>query len=604
MSTTTPDFDSRNKSGKYINDWKAIALPYAVAIAAQLPMLLLYFRNLYLEKPHYQTAPIAFLATIAIAYFRWPKEAKMPFHRSILSDVLLVLGVFFAIVCVLLVWPSAGAGSSMLLIASLLARTVDKESLKSLWPAALPMFVYLTLPSGYDIWLITWLQRVSAYCTSRLLDIYGLAHFMDGTVIQVPGKESYGIEAACSGVQSFFTLLFVAVLFVVVYRRPFFRAALLVGSAVFWALFMNTVRIFLIPVLDQVGIEVAHGFPHALLGWGTLGVGVLLLLSTDQFMTFLFGPVDPEVGKSGPFGKLITKAWNGLVSGEKQPDEQENRKRTKKVRKPITSAGKTVIWALCGILALGGLWSSYDVVSSFAAAPENVRFFDANETRPFEESDLPQKINNWTAVEDGYTISTRERGSDLGKRSDIWRYRGPNTIATVSLDQPFPGWHELTTCYKNSGWELVKRSRKNPEKTGDSADSPWPYVVAEFKRETGERAFLVFALFNSAGNSVDPPASWNRMVYFISGIKNRLSNRIRASLFDNSTYQVQALVTSYGDGLPDRVEDEIETNFLEIRSILRDQFLSKTQNGGTKNDPASDVKPPAAQPSTAEVTAK
>lgn len=571
MSTTTPDFDSRSNSEKYVNDWKAIALPYAVAIAAQLPMLLLYFRNLYLEKPHYQTAPIAFLATIAIAYFRWPKEAKMPFHRSILSDVLLVLGVLFAIVCVLLVWPSAGAGSSMLLIASLLARTVDKESLKSLWPAALPMFVYLTLPSNLDVWVITQLQQVSAYCTSRLLDIYGLPHFMNGTVIQVPGKEHYGIEAACSGVQSFFTLMFIAVLFVVVYRRPFFRGALLIASAVFWALFMNTVRIFLIPVLDQIGIEVAHGFPHALLGWGTLAMGVLLLMSTDQFMTFLFGPVDPDIGKSGPFGKLITKAWNGLISGEKKPDE-EKKKRSKKVRKPITAGGKTAIWIFCGILAFGGLWSSYDVVSSFATAPDYIRFFDADVTRSFEENDLPEKIGDWVAVKDGYKIDIRERGSDLGKRSDIWKFKGVKTSATVSLDQPFPGWHELTTCYKSTGWQLVKRERK--DQSGDEG-SRWPYVTAEFKRETGERGFLVFALFNSVGEPVEPPAQWNRMVHLISGIQNRMSNRIRASLFDNSTYQVQAFSVSYGDKFDPSSAEAMETHFKEIREILKDKFVAK-----------------------------
>lgn len=582
MATTTPEFETSRRSDKYVSNWKVIALPYAIAILAQLPMLLLYFRNLYLEKPHYQTAPFAFLATIAIAYFRWPKEAKMPFHRSVLSDVLLAIGLLFAIACVVFVWPSAGAGSVMFLVASLLARTVDKETLKSLWPAALPMFVYLTLPSGYDIQLITTLQRWSAVCTSRLLDLYGLGHYMDGTVIQVPGRDHYGIEGACSGVQSFFTLLFVAVLFVVVYRRPFFRSVFLIASAVFWALLMNTIRIFLIPVLDQIDIDVAHGFPHALLGWGTLAVGVLLLLSTDQFMTFLFGPVDPDIGRSGPFGKLITKAWNGLIAGELTDDEKKKKK--KKVRKPITVAGKFVIWTFCGILAVAGLWSSWDVTRSFAAAPDYIRFFDSDVTRSFEENDLPEKIGQWTAVEDSYEIDIRERGSDLGGRSDMWKYQSPQYAATVSIDQPFPGWHELTVCYKNSGWEMISRKRIDPAETGDlgPGGENWPYVVAKFKRETGERAYLVFALFNTAGDPVTPPAQWNRMFYFFSGIKNRMSNRLRASLFDNSTYQVQSFVPSYGDGLSESSEKEVVDHFLQVREILKEKFLAKT---GTASDP-------------------
>ena len=270
MATTSPDVspsEPRSSSSAHGSvDWKSIALPYAIAIGAQIPMLILYARNLHLDKPHYQTFPIAILATLLIAWSRWPKEAKMPFHRSVLSDVLLVMGLMFAIACVLFKFPSAAAASMMLLVASLLARTVDKETLKSLWPASLPMFVFLSLPSGLDVLLITKLQYYSAICTSRLLDLAGLGHHMDGTVIQVPGRESYGIEQACSGVQSFFTLLFIAVVFVVVFRRPLFRSIVLIASAVFWALFMNTIRIFLIPVGDLVDLPLAHGFPHAMLG--------------------------------------------------------------------------------------------------------------------------------------------------------------------------------------------------------------------------------------------------------------------------------------------------------------------------------------------------
>ncbi len=580
MASTSPnappsvsrDTMSANRS---VN-WKSIALPYAIAIGAQLPMLLLYSRNLYLDKPHYQTFPFAILATVIIAWMRWPKEAKMPFHRSVTSDALLVLGLMFAIACVLFKFPSAAAGSVMLLIASLLARTVDKETLKSLWPASLPMFVFLTLPSGLDVALITKLQYYSAICTSRLLDLAGLGHHMDGTVIQVPGRASYGIEQACSGVQSFFTLVFIAVVFIVAFRRPFFRSVVLLASAVFWALFMNTVRIFLIPVLDQADIDVAHGFPHAMLGWGTLIVGALMLLSTDQFLSFLFGPVDTETGRSGPFGKFFTKFWNNLVAGKNLDDQTAPRKR--RGRKPITQAGRTAIWSICGLLALGGIWSSWDVFYAFTNERHSVRFFDLDVTKPFEETDLPAKLDDWSVVD--YKIDSRERGSDLGKRSDLWTYRAPNCTAQISLDQPFPGWHELTTCYKNSGWNLLSRQRKESElevldTNGQPGKVSWPYVVAEFNKPTGEHSFLVFSLFNTAGAPVNPPASWNPLMYFISGIKNRLSGRIRTQFFNRATYQVQAFVAGYG-GFDDSTKGQIEERFLRLREITRSKFIEKS----------------------------
>jgi len=472
MATTSPDVspsESRTSSSKNSVDWKSIALPYAIAIGAQIPMLLLYGRNLHLDKPHYQTFPFAILATLLIAWTRWPKEARMPFHRSVASDMLLVLGLMFGCACVLFKFPSAAAASVMLLISSLLARTVDRETLKSLWPASLPMFVFLSLPGGYDVSLITTLQRWSAICTSRLLDLAGLGHHMNGTVIQVPGRGSYGIEQACSGVQSFFTL----------------RSIVLLASAVFWALFMNTIRIFLIPVLDQVDIDVAHGFSHAMLGWGTLLVGVVLLLSTDQFLLFLFGPVDPEIGRSGPFGRFMTKFWNGLVSGT---EDDKSRRRKNRGRKPITQAGRSVIWGICGLMALAGIWSTWDVFYAFTNERHSVRFFDADVTQPFEETDLPAKIDDWNVV--NYEIDDRERGSDLGKRSDRWTYRAPTCLAHVSLDQTFPGWHELTTCYRNAGWELLLRERREAklaisDDSGNSGSVTWPYVVAKFEKATG-----------------------------------------------------------------------------------------------------------------------
>ena len=583
MATTSSDADVLNARHlePQTTNWKQIAVPYAVAILAQLPMLLLYSRNLYLDKPHYQTFPIAVLVTIAIAWMRWPREAKMPFHRSVTSDILLVLGLFFGLFCVVFKWPSAAAGSAMLLGASLLARTVDKETLKSLWPASLPMFVFLSLPSGYDVFLITRLQRISAFCTSRLLDLIGLGHHMNGTVIQVPGSESFGIEQACSGVQSFFTLLFLAVVFVVVFRRPLFRSIVLISSAVFWALLMNTIRIFLIPVMDQAGFNLAHGFPHAMLGWGTLLVGALLLVSTDQFLLFLFGPVDVEIGRSGPFGRLITKVWNWLIAGTSlEKDEEDRRRKKRSRRKSITSAGKSVIWSICGLLTLAGLWSSVDVFYAFINEKHSVRFFDVDVTKPFEESDLPAVIDDWKVTK--YDIDTRERGSDLGKRSDIWNYRGPKCNAILSFDQPFPGWHELTTCYQNTGWKLVSRNRKASEisvtdEDGSVQTISWPYVVAEFEKTTGEVGFLAFSLFNTVGDPVDPPVQWNRLNYLISGIKNRFSDRFRTQFFHKSTYQVQAFVNGYGGSIDDATKNEIEDRYLKLREITRSKYVEKLE---------------------------
>ena len=592
-----------------------VALPYLIAIGAQIPMFLLFFRQM-MSKTHYQTVWLALIATAVIVWSRWPRSEKVPYRESVASNVFLGLGLIMGAGSILFVDTWFCAASVMLLITSFLLKVVDSDRSHTLWTAALPLFVFLPLPMNYDTTLITRLQRQSAWLTSRLLDLFGLGHYLDGTQIHVPGKSGYGVEEACSGVQSFFTLLFIAVVMMVVFRRiktnlaggtvlgilgiaciaasvalPFmfyvglagilwgllgFRAMALVFAAVFWAMFINVVRILLIPVMDVNGYgDLSSGIGHMLLGYGALALGLLLLLSTDQLLLFLFGPVDTEMGESGPFGKLITKFWNQLVSGQDESNESSKKKKRKAV--PVTASSTSLAWIVAGILAVGGLFQLTDVARGFSQT-KKVQFFDADITQPMEEGDMPKQLENWAQIEPekgGYRKQTRDHGSDLGRRSDTWQYRAPNCNAVVSFDQTFPGWHELTTCYRNSGWKLKKRVVLKPEVAED--EKPWDIVEATFEKNTGERGYLLFSHFNGAGNPERAPVNIGTLESILVRAKNRLSNRIRQSLFSSETYQTQVWVKHYGE-LDENVKNEILDRYQEAREKLRLKFLERTSN--------------------------
>ena len=354
-----------------------------------------------------------------------------------------------------------------------------------------------------------------------------------------------------------------------------FRAMALVFAAVFWAMFINVLRILLIPVLDVNGYgNLSSGFGHVLLGWGALAVGLLLLLSTDQLLLFLFGPVDTEMGESGPFGKLITKTWNQLVSGQEESDESKKKKKRKAI--PVTASSTTFAWVVAGVLALGGLFQLTDVARGFQST-RTVQFFDADITQPMEEGDLPKQFQNWTRLEverGGYTFNTRDHGSDLGRRSDTWQYRAPNCNAIVSFDQTFPGWHELTTCYRNSGWKLAGRTVLKPSNATE--EESWDIVEATFEKNTGEKGYLLFSHFNGAGEPERAPVNVGTLESILVRAKNRLSNRLRRSLFSSETYQVQVWVQHYVE-LDDGVKAEIESRFVEAREKLRQKFLDRAE---------------------------
>lgn len=604
--------------------WKVL-LPYGLAIVAQLPMLLLYFRDLW-ARPHYQPFAIAILATAVLAYTRWPTEDEQPFHRSVISDTLLVLGLISAFFGLLFVEPWFAALSLMLIVTSLFARTKDKDSSGTLWPCALPLYVYLILPNGMDVRLITKLQQYSAIYTSQLLDLAGLGHHMNGTVIKVPGQQEYGIEQACSGVQSFFTLLLVAVVFMVMSRRlnipklgtaiasillgavclivsalPIttgtwseafllvgvgflihsvlgFRATALILSAVFWAVFMNTIRILMIPLSEYLlGIDLAHGMAHDILGYTVLALGILLLLSTDQFLLFLFGPVEATSAESAPFGSTISRFWNRTIAGAETSDS--DRRKRQRTRQPMTPRGRTFVWTVA-ILVIGfGLFQITDVQRSFAMTDNlAVRFFDNDVTVDFVKDDLPETMGDWVQVH--YEMQDRSIGSDLGQRSDVWQFNSKTKRfpAVVSLDQTFPGWHELTTCYTNQGWNLVSqgRVRKRPSDWLENVPEgeQWDYIEARFEKKTGEKGYLLFSHIDALGEGMEVPENWGTLNSFMIRAKNRLSHRIRAQLFRGEAYQIQVFLTSFNN-LDQDIIKEVNLHYLKIRDQLQKQFVAK-----------------------------
>jgi exosortase len=618
-----------------------VLLPYGIAILAQLPMLFLYFRGLW-GRPHYQFFPFAILVVIVMAWMRWPRSSSQPYHQSVASNVLFWVGFAFAVFGLLFMEPSFSAISATLIATSLFARTIDLENDRSLWPIALPLFVCLILPGNFDSTIITRMQTLSAHFTSMILDLLGQGHNLDGIKITLASGKGYDVEQGCSGVVSFFTLVAITAAYVVWARRVYplsigatailiglgallmlidlfagqglgylsiigigsalvgllgFRAGILLMSTVFWSLLMNTIRILLIPLADvhMNGLDLSKGVPHDLLGYAALIVGILLVLSTDQFLLFLFGEVEDVSEDSSGLQRPITRFWNKVLAGKQSSSSSSRQKKvTVAPRLPMSEMTQKSLWIAASIIGMIGLIQLWFVRQSVAQPDLPVRFFDSDVTVDYQEEDLPKLIGSWERV--NYMPNERSRGSDLGSRSDMWIYQGTKTssVAILSLDQPFPGWHELTTCYRNQGWNLESRVVHSDEKTNG-----WPYIEAHFKKNTGEHGYLLFSLFDSQGKAVDAPMSWNSINSLFIRVKNRLSNRIRATLFDSQAYQTQAFLSSFRE-LTDDVKVEANERYLEAREMLRKKYIEKRTGKADQSTAESNQPIPDKEQSTAE----
>jgi exosortase len=157
-----------------------------------------------------------------------------------------------------------------------------------------------------------WLQRVTTAVSSGILHRTGMLHYREGNVLNFPGK-SFMVEEACSGVQSLFTILFLAALVFCLKRRSLVHGLCLLSFGLILSGVMNILRVVTIAVAwDVNGSDLSTGWPHDTLGYICLGLAAAMLMSADRLLEFLFDPlldVRRHGGGSLFFNPLIA-AWN------------------------------------------------------------------------------------------------------------------------------------------------------------------------------------------------------------------------------------------------------------------------------------------------------
>jgi exosortase len=507
-----------------------------VAAVMLLPYVGIYLANLW-RLPHYQFFP---LLMAAVGYLFWERSRDCkPAPIGIVSAICLVVGTLAAIASALFASAWLGYTAFLFLIAAILHCLVERGTNDRMTPLVLPLVLIwqppLSTSHTADGKLIQELQVISAHISSMWLDLLGFIHFRPGTVLQLPEK-SFGVAEACSGVQSFFALLCFAALLVVFQRRRWLHALTLLGSSVFWAVLMNTVRITAIPIAFELfDLDLSEGTVHDILGYTTMGAALLLLVSTDQLLLTVL-----------PRSKSSTAAPSA--------------ERTLANGKPSNLRYQWLAISVVVLLAPIFVLQAMDLYSSLGAQRKSIEFFQNDVFIAMDSNSAPRNLGNWKFID--YKREDRSRSADLGERSDVWRYQPQRGVAVVSFDQAFPGWHELSVCYQVSGWSLKSRQVVVPDDAKD-----WPAVAFELQRGPNDFAYVVFAMFNNARKPMEPPGTWGGLESLIQRARNRLSPTVRGSLFSLAGYQVQ-MFYSYQNGLSDAERSEILKQFALARQAL------------------------------------
>lgn len=520
---------------------------------AHLPFLIVYFSGLW-QREHYQFFPFALIAFFGLYISRRDRtqvELGWTGRCAIAIDMLLLL------VSSLANWPKLTAVGFVFYCFALTRGTWEWQLPRRLTSLTLIPLILVTPPRGLDIDVIFWLQKNTTWLASRMLEGLGHLHLRRGNIIELVNKELL-VEEACSGVQSLFTVLFLALFIICLQRRRILHAALLIPAGFLLAGTMNIFRVVVIAVAwQQWQLDITEGWKHDALGYTALLGAILLLVSTDALLSFFLTPFNDHVyGQfAGMYTNPLTTVWNCLCG-----DLLSNARSTEigarwdglGVHKARVVA--VVAVSLQGVILLAG----------------GMRQMSAGESDPtiFSESLLPEQIEGFRVID--YSSEARNRNNNWGQYSNVWRLRGHGLNAFVSCDHPFLDWHYLNLCYTGSGWTV------NP--TSEFRDDPeWRSATFELKDEQlGRHGRVIYSHFSASGRPMQPSIPGFSVAYVFGRLQDSFSRGLWSLMSepaDRTSYQVQIFADSSRE-ITDEQLVALKKLHLATRGLLHQHFSS------------------------------
>lgn len=477
---------------------KAWGLFWLVAGLSLLPFMIPYGMTLTRQEL-YQYFPFVILGVGYLAYLRWDRVVRGP--NNWVVNALIGAGLVLVMLAAVIHSTWLGNLSFVCFATAFLAsqRSLDGGSLAYL---ALPLVMLIRIPQLHAQSLVSRLQKVTSQLSHLALDILAVPHDAFGNRLRLPGKELFVAEA-CSGIQSAFTMCFLALLIVVWRRRSVWLSPVYICFALVFAVLANTIRVTIIALAEAwFGADWTVGWTHDAVGYFSLAIAAGTLWSFDHFCALIFHPVElvTSKGRANPF----VIAWNWFLgvktqsyatTGYSWEDQDEPSTASTIAVRPVKTKSP---WQMA---VVGGLTMCCGLVMLTGMAMGRSDF------RPISEKDAllfdPPKdlLGDRVGVLSvgGHEVVRNGTDPQLGLHADVWRCASPESVGQLVMSQPYVGWHELCVCYEVQEWVLNKRYNM-PVPNGK------PIAVGEFSKGDGLNGYLFFSAIDSDGNVPTPPS--------------------------------------------------------------------------------------------------
>ncbi|MFM2004002.1 MAG: hypothetical protein RI963_3428 [Planctomycetota bacterium] len=275
---------------------------------ATLPLLIVYVSTLRrFHGTHYDYVPFALLLVGVLVFLRFDRRFTLP--RDWFAWGLIGLGVAAMLPAVYL--NSSWLGTlAFILVGAAWLWTSRETSGRRLFALALPLAMVLKLPVGLDQSLIQALQRVATKVSGSLLLWLDVPHLVTGNVIGLASTDLFVAEA-CSGIQSVFTLLFIATVLIAINRYRWWYVPIFWAAAVLCAVLGNSLRIVIVAIAEVwYQKDWSAGWAHEAVGYATLLIAILMLLSFQFFFTGIFHPIRNVESEEKVLRNGLVRFWD------------------------------------------------------------------------------------------------------------------------------------------------------------------------------------------------------------------------------------------------------------------------------------------------------
>ena len=503
------------------------------------PLLTLFFINLW-GRPHYQFFPLALIGAAFLAWTRLKEVPRLFVPGRASWTALLLAASFFFLAAATLYWsPWLGSIAALIGLTSIIWGLGNQRLLRSMLPVLLLLLIIIPPPLSADTRLIQHLRVLAVGWSSRLLDILGVTHALSGNVIELPGQKLL-VDEACSGINSVLITLAGCLFYGLWRRRPAIHILVCLASTLSSVLLGNLARITFGAWLKfRYGIDILSGRTHEIAGLVLFVCYLTLILSMDQLLVFLTSPIKPR--------QRTGEALAAAGAAELKPARARI--------SPSWVRAVAVAFALLGLVDLGLGWGHYRRSRSEAGLPKSA----LREGATFA---MPEQIGSWrrlnTEVPPLQKIETR------GVSSQIWHYRRGDTLASLAIDYPFQGYHDVTLCYTLRGWDVLEQRSRGGQTTNASP----PFEEVRMQNHLGLHGALWFSAVDERGRWLGGPG-------LNPSLKDSFLERFKlASLNDSVTYQVQALSTGFNPLSP-LEREQVRQFFEEARIMLWRQLFEQ-----------------------------